>query len=322
MFGGFAWPVWSVILCFMAGFLLYNAQRVDRRQVSAIRQPIYHLQSRHEPTVPQPVSSSSVPEFKPAVDFVVPRHMDEYFLNRTAEEYVKGIARCSSWHNFTGHNIINSGHGRFAGKFSQFTAAFNFSHHRAVIGFQHGDMIRDDSWPCLGFSGPRGLAQTLFFTPEDFVVISSIKGRTDVGLMTWEKRSPIPVWRGTIWWSSSTSADTSALSLEQLIQMEKDVFENDDANPGVSQYPKDLCYSRIVAVQYSLQHPHELDARVSAIPFRQNANVWKRNQTNGVHAFFPVSPIPSEKYYGGYQAAFVLGGIGAAFRLCETFRSK
>eukprot|EP00035_Acanthoeca_spectabilis_P031956 m.479766 g.479766 ORF g.479766 m.479766 type:complete len:179 (-) comp50566_c0_seq1:88-624(-) len=80
-------------------------------------------------------------------------------------------------------------------------------------------------------------------------------------------------------------------------------------------------YSRLVAIMHSLAHPTELDARCSGITFHHDHPIWTRNQSNGVHALINFSVIPIEKYYGGFQTALVLGGIGAAFRLGNTLGS-
>lgn len=145
---------------------------------------------------------------------------------------------------------------------------------------------------CIGSSNPGGtMSITNFLTMKAQVAANDLTVESVWGkfAVPWENRSTIPVFRGTGYGAKGEKCETY-----------QDVLADPQA-------------IRLKAVDFSVDHPSLLDARLTQRTFK--ASCWKFNATNGLDKIMLVDDVASELYYTNYQVALVLGGIGAAFRL-------
>jgi hypothetical protein len=158
-----------------------------------------------------------------------------------------------------------------------------------TFGTTWGDYNLPDN-SCIGSSSPGGnMAMTNFLSikaqVEADATEESVWGKSTI---PWENRSKVPIFRGT---GYGAKGDCNTY---------ESVLSNPDS-------------VRLKAVDFSVDHPSLLDARLSPRTFK--APCWKLNSTNGLDKLMLVDDIGKEQYYTHYQVALVLGGIGAAFRL-------
>jgi hypothetical protein len=208
-----------------------------------------------------------------------------------------------------------------------------------------------DDWPCFTWSAPRKLATTSMWTKDD-IDMARREGQswTDITPLPWDQRDPVPVWRGKWWWShcdtafmcgsrpdAATLRVAAASSVEEIIAMETEYSLADLARPREQRHGGGAV-SRLVAVAYSVKYPSELNARFAGSNLMERSKIFPKDRIfanrdkNGLAALItpplstnasasekaawdPGSPIALQEYYGNYQVALVLGGIGAAFRL-------
>jgi hypothetical protein len=145
---------------------------------------------------------------------------------------------------------------------------------------------------CFASSSPGGR-----FAVPNFLDILEMAQNTSYDPITipWQKRSRIPIWRGTLWEKGdpNMTADPSSSTA---------VFED------IS-----LQSARAKAVVFAAQHPDLLNARISDdqgfLNTREAENklLWEHNATNGLHRLLPLDAIPPEQYYTQHQVALVLG---------------
>ena len=156
-----------------------------------------------------------------------------------------------------------------------------------TLGISLGDYDLDRfGFSCLRSSAPNGT-----FCMTNFLENRRFAGHTEYKVLPWENRSSLPIWRGTPW-----------VQLRGLEANQTDLY---------SQFMQRSL--RLQVVDWSIQHPTLLDARISRV-LRDLQKYFQENATNGLHKFMSFDEIPPNEYYSNYQVAVVLGGIGAAFR--------
>ena len=142
--------------------------------------------------------------------------------------------------------------------------------------------------------------------------------------------------------TAATLRVAAASSVEEIIAMETEYSLADLARPREQRHGGGAV-SRLVAVAYSVKYPSELNARFAGVDLMEKARLFPRDiifanrDKNGLAALItpplsanasasekrawnPGSPIALQEYYGNYQVALVLGGIGAAYRLTSHLR--
>lgn len=155
------------------------------------------------------------------------------------------------------------------------------------FGTTWGDYNHPDRL-CIGSSSANGnMTMTNFLILKDQARSMSGNESKYVDKIPWKNREKVPIFRGTAWGLT----DCKSKSYQEF---------TDES-------------SRLMAVDFSVDHPHLLNAGLTSRSF--NAPCWKYNSTNGLSKLlFNKDDIPPEQYYTQYQVALVLGGIGAAFR--------
>jgi hypothetical protein len=143
---------------------------------------------------------------------------------------------------------------------------------------------------CVGSSSPGGnTTMTNFLSIKAQVVADpadeSVWGKFAI---SWGNRSKVPIFRGT---GYGAKGDCNTY---------ESVLSNPDS-------------VRLKAVDFSVDYPTLLNARLSMRTFK--APCWHFNASNGLDKLMLVDDIDKKLYYTNYQAALVIGGIGAAFRL-------
>ena len=171
-----------------------------------------------------------------------------------------------------------------------------------TIGFAITDYVIADhpqrNWACLASSSNHNGSQSFV----NFLEVKRWAKRQEYKGKDWNERSSIPVFRGT--------GHGPMSGLEVLAQ-------NESTHDQVLPFILNRCY-RCRAVQFSYEHPELADVRLHAPlgevfnkPYKKAREIVKQqNQTS----LLELDPIHGHIYYGDYQSAMVLCGIGAAFR--------
>eukprot|EP00035_Acanthoeca_spectabilis_P000274 m.72328 g.72328 ORF g.72328 m.72328 type:complete len:542 (-) comp10106_c0_seq1:76-1701(-) len=260
-------------------------------------------------------------------EWILPRHLDEYFSDHTPDEYVAKVQSCEGHLTFKhGKRIHAKGNGALRQHFDFFqTFAKNWSNNTAILGFETYDFKKQNKWPCFVYSTYRPYAASAFLTYDEIAL--TIKAANPAaskrypqnyliaGAETpWEDRIKTPTWRGSLWTAEcgENHVNINGTLEDHLACMEK-MAPRSSAGFG--------SFARLAAIMYSLDHPKKLDAKIGGIPYNKDYPFWEHNKTNSIHKILPPSPIEPSKYFGKYQTHLVLGGIGAAFRLTQTFES-
>jgi Glycosyl transferase family 90 len=164
--------------------------------------------------------------------------------------------------------------------------------------------------PCaFGSSAPGGFYSIYNFQDNKRWGVNS----TFPSPLPWEQRKTIPVFRGKAWAGVKKSTQKEFQeTLPQNASAAKELFLQDLFNTTAR------AQNRMALCDFSLRHPELLDAKPSQVV----SDLWKHNATNGMDRFLPLDKIPESKYYGEYQVAVVLGGVGAAFRTARTMGQR
>jgi hypothetical protein len=174
--------------------------------------------------------------------------------------------------------------------------------HNVSLGTSQADMTKPNSnvfGECLANSAPKGRFSMTNF--QDMKGNANFRTNTTLGWknthrLPWEQRKKKPVFRGRARWNADYKKKKCPTHVRDM-----------------GHRPK--------AADWSADNPDLLDA---AISYQKNP-CDSNSKTNGMDRMFqwgdfkgkalPPTYIPPEKYYGHYQTAVVLGGIGAAFRV-------
>lgn len=200
---------------------------------------------------------------------------------------------------------------------------------QTLVGFVLGDVAKevDHNFQCLALGSTAGTPFSTFnfLTVRDFVGnyhTAKLDNRfAHLAEVPWEKRDPIPVWRGTLWgWKDYgerffMQEKRGRLTLPEII----DHWFTPDPNTH---------HQRVPLTGFSLKRPDLLNARgkmenmVSKhYPTAQFlAAVEKLTNTTKFtidDIFLPFDQIPQSDYYSKFQVVVVMGGIGAAFRTAD-----
>jgi hypothetical protein len=148
---------------------------------------------------------------------------------------------------------------------------------------------------CFASSSPGGR-----FAVPNFLDILEMAKHTSYHPITipWQKRSRIPIWRGTLWQKGDLNMTDESSSTTTILE------ELSRQTP------------RAKAVLFAKQRPDLLNARISSkrgfLDTRESEKrlLWEHNATNGLHRLLPLDWIPAEQYYTQHQVALVLGTFG------------
>uniref|UniRef100_A0A7S4ATT9 Glycosyl transferase CAP10 domain-containing protein n=1 Tax=Pseudo-nitzschia australis TaxID=44445 RepID=A0A7S4ATT9_9STRA len=196
-----------------------------------------------------------------------------------------------------------------------------------IFGLQSGDwsIPKFHRFHCFASSSTPGGFFNLFnfLTIRDMAVYrtTEIGGGKFTGLpkVPWDKRDPIPIWRGTLWGSRKYF---------QRIVREAKKFPDQTPQQTLDRFfevltkPKGYHHQRIPLMGFSIRHPDLLNARGSRERIRDWEEVEKLitfpNSTITADDFFPpVKTILPRDFNSKYQVMVVMGGIGAAFRTAD-----
>ena len=158
--------------------------------------------------------------------------------------------------------------------------------------------------------------------------------QTSPASLPWERREPIPIFRGRLWLHRNylkrmnetlnrnlqrgmSTAEAGEIFFEQALGQRNmsDAFASKSAEHNFKK--------RLNLVHFSKLHPELVDARLSNCKKCNNRDhqaMWAANVTNGMFRFLPFDDVPPEKFYTTYQTHVIMGGAGAAFRTARVLR--